>query len=33
MIQLWEFVEIALSRETEYNLSRGRGSFNDFFCG
>lgn len=29
MIQLWEFVETTLSRETEYNLSLGRGSLNE----
>ena len=33
MLQKMKLVEITLSHETEYNLSLGRGSLNDFFCG
>lgn len=31
MIQLWKFVETTLSRETEHNLSWGRGSLTIYF--
>lgn len=33
MIDEMELVETTLLHEIEYNLSLGRGSLNDFFCG